>query len=491
MFFKSIRFKIILWYMLVLTLTLSVFSVFAYQNFKVNLYRDTDHRLEERAEGIGESIDTYWATEKMEAQRDGISVDTLTKINNAYFLRIIQRLMDEKSDDPKLLNIWVVIFDAAGHEVARSKNISGVMPLSEEAWAKVWEGEYFSRDVSFSDGSGKTQLYRVFAMPVIENAKMAYIIQIATPLNVLLGAFIRLKTIMFLLLPLTVFLTGVVGAFFAKLVLRPVEAMIRTAHQITAEKLDSRIHVPDTNDEIQQLAETFNEMLERLSRAFSFQQQFIQDVAHELKTPLTILKGDLEVTLKKTRSSQEYAALLTSNLEEVDRLSRIINDLLTLARFDSRQIQLNLIPCDLTELMKNVLCDMGGLAREKKIKLDMPVVAPLVYKIDVPQMKRVFLNIVDNAIKYTPVDGVVTVTLGTDSGTAKIKITDTGQGIPEDEIPFIFERFYRVDKSRSNSGGFGLGLSISKAICDAHGAFLSVASVLGHGTTFTISIPAT
>ncbi len=489
MFFRSIRFKIILWYMLILTLTLTVFSVFAYQNFKVNLYKDTDNRLGSRAEGIAEAIDTYWETEKIEAREQGVSVEALTKINNADFLKIAQHWIEEKSYDPKLLNIMVEVYDPEGQEIARSKNIPKTMALPKEAWETAWEGEDYAGTAFFSLGEAKPQPYRIFVMPVIENARMAYIVQVASPFSALAAALAKLRTILFLLLPLTVFLTGVVGAFFAKLALRPVESMIHTAYQITGENLNSRIHVPDTKDEIQRLAETFNEMLERLSRAFAFQQHFIQDVAHEFKTPLTILKGYLEVALKKARSPQEYESLLASNLEEINKLTRITNDLLTLARFDSRQIQLDLVSCDLCRLIEDVVSDIRVLAEQKKIRLSIACREALVVSVDESQVKRVFLNILDNAIKYTAAGGEVTLALDKEAGFAKIRISDTGSGIPSEDLPYIFDRFYRVDKARSSPGGFGLGLSITKSILEAHRGAIGVESVFGKGTTFMIRLP--
>lgn len=466
--------------MLVLGATLAVFSTVTYHNFRKNLYADIDDLLSSRAYGIAEAVDTYWETEKMEDKNEAADPEA--------FRKIAQRWVEERSSDPKLINIMVQIFDSRGAEIARSRNMANSIELDPETKASALKGNDVFQNIQHAFSEGKILSVRVASIPVIENDKLVYIVQAASSLTTVHDAFNRLKTTLFVLLPLTVFLTGVVGAFLAKLTLNPVEHIMQTAQEITAENLKLRINVPDTRDEIQALAQTFNKMLERLQNTFSSQQQFIQDISHELKTPLTILKGQLEVTLKKMRSPQEYESVLVSNLEETDRLTRIIEDLLTLAHFDSKEIKLEIKSFSLNRMLERLLEDMRILARSKEIRINFFAPDPVDIEADERQVRRVFLNILDNAIKYTPSNGEIVLTLGQDDRFARVEIRDTGMGIPKEDLPFVFERFYRVDKARSTSG-FGLGLSISKSIVEAHKGKIAVESQLNQGTTFIVSLP--
>jgi signal transduction histidine kinase len=238
------------------------------------------------------------------------------------------------------------------------------------------------------------------------------------------------------------------------------------------------------------LADTFNEMLARLEKAFSSQQQFIQDISHELKTPLTVLRGELEVTLKKSRSAEEYAVVLRSCLEEIDKIRRIVENLLILAKLDTKGAPAETKPVDLCALLDKVTEHLKVLAEQKSIALNTVAPESVSMKGHETQLRRLFVNLVDNAIKYTPPKGKVVVSLKKDNDLAVAEISDTGQGIPADELPYIFDRFYRVDKART-SEGFGLGLSIARSIAQAHKGDIKVRSHEGLGTTFTVFLPLT
>lgn len=265
--------------------------------------------------------------------------------------------------------------------------------------------------------------------------------------------------------------------------------MIDIIHKITAENLKLRVNIPDTTkDEIRRLADTFNEMLERLEHAFSSQRQFIEDFAHELKTPLSVLKGELEVALKKIRSTEEYESILQSNLEEVERINRIVENLLMLARLDSNAIVLRREPLNVGLLVKAIVDDIRVLAAQENIGVDYLIRDAITVYGDENQLKRLFINLLDNAIKYTLRNGKVIVDIEPVDNYAKIVVSDTGMGIPDSEIHHIFNRFYRLDKSR-HQPGFGLGLSIAKSIVEAHKGKIEVKSKLNQGTTITVFLP--
>jgi len=485
--YKSIRFKITILYMAILAVTLTSFSAILYHNVSRGLYNNMDTLLKSRAGGISRAIDTYWEASRLESPDVAISPDALRKRRNVNFANIAQRWVREESKDPALVDIIVQVFDTDGAIISASKNTQDLAEISRKNFISVLQGRSRFDTVSSRSSSGKMTL-RIFTTPVFENDKVAYIVQVASPLTSIYIALNNLKVALFILFPITVLATGLMGAFLAKATLRPVDHMIRTIHQITAENMKLKVPVPGTKDEIQKLAETFNTMLERLDRAFTSQRQLFEDLSHELKTPLTILKGEFEVILKKIRSQQEYEVILKSSLEEVNRIIKLAENILLLARLDSKEVSPQKAPLDLTALIRNAANNMKGLSELKEIAVSFNSSSEIMMDGDEAQLKAAFLNMLDNAIKYTQPKGRIEINVGKGGPFAQIKIEDTGIGMPEEELAHIFDRFYRVDKSR-NSTGFGLGLSITKSIIEAHNGTIAVQSKPSHGTIFTISLP--
>ncbi|HTL70282.1 MAG TPA: ATP-binding protein, partial [Candidatus Eisenbacteria bacterium] len=371
--------------------------------------------------------------------------------------------------------------------IASSKDLSDTVTMRPTIFEYVLKGT--PRFDNFRlDQPGRKLSLRVHTTPVIEDSTVSYIVQVATSLEPVQAELDKLRAILFLLIPATVLLTGIAGSVLVKVTLNPVDDMVRTIRQIKADNLRMRLPLPHAHDEIHRLAETYNQMLERLENAFTSQQRFNQDISHELKTPLTVLKGELEVTLKKSRTPEEYAEVIRSGLEEIDKIRRILDHLLLLARFDSKELAMETQPVDLNLLMEKVMAHIKILADQKSIQISYVSSGPVVLQGHEPQLRRLFINLVDNAIKYTPQKGRVIVTLSRDGDLAVTEVSDTGIGIPDNELPHIFDRFYRVEKSRS-SEGFGLGLSIAKSIAQAHQGDIKVRSHPGLGTTFTVFLP--
>ena len=479
MFLKSIRFKITILYMAILALTLTSFSLILYHNVKIGLNGNMDTLLKSKAGGIAQAIDTYWQAANFEAIDTADASEVLRKRRNTNFSRVAQRWVKEESTDPKLLDIMVQVFDTDGRAIASSKNISGIGAIPDSDFISVLQGK--QRFDTMSD-------FRIYTTPVFESGKVAYIVQVASPQDSIRIALNNLRVALFLLFPITVLATGVMGAFIAKVTLHPVDSMIETIHQIRAENMMIKLKIPNTKDEIQKLAETFNEMLGRLEAAFNTQRRLFADLSHELKTPLTILKGEFEVTLKKARSNAEYQGTLKSALEETDRIIRLSENLLLLAKFDSKEISQKNEKLDIEALIKDIANNVKGMAELKDITLLFSGGEGLPVYGDRNQLKTLFLNIIENAFKYTPEKGRIEISVVKDGASADITIKDTGPGISEEEAGYIFDRFYRVDKSRSSSG-FGLGLSIARAIAEAHGGGISVRSRPGEGTAFIVSLP--
>lgn len=482
MLYKSIRFKITILYMAILALTLTSFSTILYHNVSRGLYGNMDTLLKSRAGGISKAIDTYWEASRLESQEDTTMPDVLfRKRRNVNFARVAQRWVKEESSDPALVDIIVHVFDTDGAVISSSKNTQGLAGISPEKFISVLQGNFRFDTVG---------VLRIFTTPVFENEKVAYIVQVASPLSSIQAALNNLRIALFILFPITVLATGIMGAILAKVTLHPVDNMIRTIHQITAENMKLKILVPATKDEIQKLAETFNLMLGRLDEAFTSQRQLFEDLSHELKTPLTILKGEFEVILKKVRTQQEYESILRSSLEEVNRIIKLAEGLLLLARIDSKEVLPSKQEFSLTSLVRRVVNNMKALSELQQVPISVKYNGEIYLKGDEDQLKTVFLNILDNAIKYTKPKGEIDVTISADKSFARVKIRDTGMGIPKENVEHIFDRFYRADKSR-NSYGFGLGLSIAKSIIIAHDGTIKVESEPGQGAAFIISLPMT
>lgn len=486
---RSLRVKIALSSMGLLTLMMLIFSFVLYDRLFTDLYSQLDSLLQSRAAGVADAINTYWEVEKIEASREGADVRTFKKAGNINFIKIAQRWVTEESNKPDLLNIIVQIFDARGRLIASSKNIGRAMIFPDDLFQTALMGGERFDTVAVPFTAKRLTILRVLTKPVIEDGTVTYIVQVASPLTALENALDDLRQLLTVMLPLLILFTGLVGWVLARLSLRPVDRMIRAVQQITARSLKQRVPVPATRDEIHRLAVTFNDMLGRLDRAFESQRHFLQDASHELKTPLTILEGEMSVALKRQRSPEDYEAVLRSCLEEIERLTTIVHNLLTLARLDDRDIVLQRRRLDLAALACGVLEDMHILASQKSVRLSCEAASPVTVSADGPFLRQVFINIIGNAVKYTSEGGSVAVAVQQDNKGASVTVRDTGIGIRAEDIPFIFDRFYRAEASRSSTG-FGLGLSIAKSIIEAHGGTIAATSELGRGSCFTITLPA-
>jgi heavy metal sensor kinase len=485
----SIRIRFIFWYTLILAVTFALFSLVLYYNLSRNLYERMDDVLVSKAEGVAASINTYWEMEKMHALHRGGKTAVISKINNANFIKIANRWVEERSNDPELMNNIVQIYLQNGEIIAYSKTAPIMISLPEKVLTSLRKGSFYFDNQQIEVGDNEYREFRILDIPVIEDKKIAYIVQVASPLTTLETALNRLQLLLFILLPLTVLITSALaGEFLVSVTLKPLKNMIRTARQITTENLSLRLTLPETKDETRQLAETFNDMLDKIIRAFTTQKQFIQDVSHELRTPLTVVKGELEVALKRARAPEEYQQILKSNLEEIDKIHKILESLLALARLDSAEVSLKKEPTDMVRLLKDCVADIGILADQKAIDIIFSGEASAMVEVDPERMRRVFLNLLENAIKYTPEQGRVDLAITGVGAAVEIKLSDNGVGIAPEDLPYIFERFYRADKSRSEDG-FGLGLSIARSIILAHKGTITCQSQSGGGTVFTITLP--
>ena len=482
--FNSVRFRITLWYAAALAVTLTLFSLLVYNSLAKSLDENMDQLLAFRAEGVADALEAYLETERFETGRVPASA-----AKGGAFLKIAPDLVRLHTEDPRQAAVELRILDAKGAELASSRNTPGAPELPEQTLKELYKGNA-AFDTIRTDGQKESEdTFRSYATPAEGGGGAVYIVQAYRSTYHTQFALRHLRIMMTALVPLIVLLTGAFGMFFARVALRPVADIARTIREITAENMKLRLRPPDTRDEIRELADLFNAMLDRLEDSFLSEKRFIQDVSHELKTPLTILKGELEVALKKARSAGEYAAVLQSNLEETEKMSHIVGDLLTLARFDNREMRLEHSRLELKAMLEAAAAALAQLAAGRGISIMLEVKDDPVINGDPEKLGRLFLNLLDNAVKYSPDGAVVKASAGLSEGKPFVQISDQGCGIKPADLPHIFKRFYRADSSRS-SAGFGLGLAIAKSIAAAHGAELSAASSgSGSGSVFTVNFP--
>lgn len=331
-------------------------------------------------------------------------------------------------------------------------------------------------------------LIRVYTLPLEDGAPLA--LQVGQSLDEAHQTQSQILRLLIFMLIATALLALVSGWFLANRALIPVNAITRTARDISEKDLSRRIVMPLPNDELGQLAQTFNGMLDRIESAFRRQRQFTADAAHELRTPLSIMQTGLEVVLSQQRTAKDYRATLENMREEVLRLSQLTTHLLLLARADAHTLTIEPHPVDLSLLLNTVAEQVAVAAEQKRITLQCDIPPSVYVKADEDRLIQLVLNLLENAVKYTSTGGSITVRLTESSGQVCFSIVDTGVGISPQHLPHIFDRFYRIDRSRNREqGGFGLGLAIARQIARLHGGDIHVTSQVGVGTQFTVTLP--
>ena len=457
----SIRARLTLWYTGVVVAILLLVSVAAYTLLRWHLYNDLDASLFTVAGVL----------------REAPPVDPAAPLPPDLEPLVREFLGSEFAD------ALMQLLDPEGR--LRSRALRPALPLSREARVNALRGAPTLETIELTSG----EQARLLTMPVVRGGRIVDLVQVAMPLRRTHQTLLRYVETLLVLVPLGVVLSAVGGWLLARRALRPVDRMSQGALRISAEDLSRRLERRGTQDEIDRLADTLNAMLARLQAAFAEMQRFTADAAHELRTPLTALRGGIEVALRAERSPDEYRRVLASSIEEVDQLIRLAEDLLLLSRSTvglsgARQ------PVDLEPLCLEAL-ELGvRLAKGKGVNVSMGATAPVVVQGDAGALRRALLNLVDNAVKYTPAGGSVVISLERAGQSVALVVEDSGIGIDPADARRVFEPFVRLDAGRSrDTGGSGLGLAIARSIVLAHGGTLEVQSRPGGGSRFTIDLP--
>lgn len=381
---------------------------------------------------------------------------------------------------------YVQIVQLDGRAVQLSENLLGQrLPVPTTMLQDLQPNRPRYMTVQVAD----VRLY-VATLPIPIGEQIVGVVEVATLMTSIDDALLVIRRVLLLGSVVALVLAAAGGSILARAALRPIKNVTETAQRITGtSELSQRIPAGVPNDEVGRLTATVNDMLGRLEESFDAQQRLVADVSHELRTPLTTIQGNLDLL---RRGAADDPAMRNEALgaigNETVRMRRLINDLLLLAQADAG-LQLQLQPVELDTLLLDVYRQGQVISRGTGVRVRLGAEDQAVVLGDADRLRQLLLNLVDNAIKYTPSGGDVTLTLKRQAGWVQLSVADTGCGIPAEDLPHIFERFYRADRSRTRPGGAGLGLSIAKWVAEAHGGELEVESEMGQGTVFTLYLP--
>lgn len=471
----AVRTRLTLWYVGVLAAVLVVFSVGVYLLLAQRLMARTDAGLRSELEGTVKLLQFEKAEGETDEQQVQSALAELHYPGQAIaFYGTQGQLIKETSVAGRTVD-WLRLTGAPSEQVR-------LYTLSEQ-------------QTGIDDGC-RVAVQRVS----IGSPPSVFTIAIAQPLAELDEELELVRDILVLAVPFALLLAGVCGWLLARHSLAPVVAMSQTARRIGAENLEQRIPVVNPRDELGKLAAAFNDLLDRLGAAFSQQRQFMADASHELRTPLHVVRTAVEVTLEQPRRDEaEYREALKVIGDQARRLSRIVEDMFTLARADAGRLPLRRSSFYLDELLAETARAAAVLAAPKGVNVELPPAPETPFAGDEDLLRQMLLNLLDNAIKHTPAGGVVRLGLTQKGADCLIEVADTGDGIPPEAQPQIFERFYRLDKARvraassgiNNSAGSsaGLGLAIARWVAEAHGGTIRLVRSDANGTIFSIALP--
>jgi heavy metal sensor kinase len=461
---RSIRFRLTVWYAGLLALLLLLFGATTYLGLRHYLNQTLNESLGRQARQIGENFLIDVAT--------GGEGYVISEINEHYA--------------PELNNRFVRVTRADGSVLYVSgKPKEGRFDPSAVSAAGAPVDRDFVREAHAPGG-----VLLIYTHPFTERSGQRFLIEVGAPYEQVEVVLYGLLLALALGLPLTVIVAISGGWLLMRKALNPVDEITRGAEQITSRNLSQRLPVAKTGDELERLSAALNRMIERLEESFLYVSRFTADASHELRTPLTILRGELEAASGQLEGAPDLRETIESAMEETERLSRIVESLMAISRLDAGEARMECDALDLAELAASTTEQMRLLAEDKEIALRCESEELVSIEGDRARLKQVIVNLVDNAIKYTPAGGLVGVKVCASNGRALLEVNDNGVGIPPEALPHIFERFYRVDKARSRQmGGAGLGLSIIKAIVTAHGGQVRVESIEGRGSRFLVELP--
>jgi heavy metal sensor kinase len=450
---NTFRMRFAIWLVALLLVAFAIFGTFVYLNMSHSIYNAVDDALMLNASELVAGLN----------------------IENGQLI-LAESLIESPASENISPQPNIRIVSPDGKVLQTTGSLSLPLPILTN---------FVSSFLTWKDPISK-QAVRIYSVPVMDNNRMLAIVQEARSLQPEIDTLRRLMTTLLLGSPLLALLAALGGYFLASSALAPIHAITQTARQISAQDLSARLNLPPTDDEVGLLATTFDEMISRLESAFHRERQFVSDASHELRTPLAAMQAILSVTREHPRSPKEYVQALEDLSDETNRLNKLTQDLLLLARGQTNPALFQ-ESIELSILLNDVVETLRPLIDAKGLTLDCHISAGLVLHADRDALIRLFVNLIDNAIKFTE-HGGITIKTRAKGDSVFIELSDTGVGIQPEYLDGIFDRFFRADTSRSLPGS-GLGLAIALDIAHAHSGDIQVQSELGKGTLFTVRLP--
>jgi two-component system, OmpR family, sensor kinase len=462
---KSLRFRMTLWYAGLLATALLLFGTTVYLGLERHLNREMHESLVRQARTIGDE-----ALVSVAARGPQFAV---TEIDESYEPEVNGRFIRVTREDGSLLyqsrSPRDGSFDATQLPPAVGRDKEGYKPR-------------------MADAAGRQLVLQglLYETPAGDR----FLVETGAPYQLIAAQLRSARLALALGTPVFLVAAALGGLILVRNSLRPLRAITEQAERISSANLSQRLPVARTGDEVERLALSLNRMIERLEESIQHISRFSADVSHELRTPLTILRGELETMAQQRSRDAESLEMIGNSLEEIDRLTRIVDQLLIISRLDAGQAGMEREFVNLGELATSTAEQMRLLADEKKIVVHFSVEPRVYVSGDRLRLKQVLVNLLDNAIKYTGEMGSIELIVRAESGRALLGVSDSGIGIAGRELPYVFDRFYRTDKARARAtGGAGLGLSIVKAIAAAHEGRVWITSTEGEGTTLWVELP--
>ena len=463
----KIRTRLVLWYFFASLVLLLIFSIGTYLGMKQLLLNSLDDELDQIKDDILSSYNEQ--------------TNSFDILSHPFFIRT------------ELSNYYLILYDKNNQTVFQSKAVSLTnidLPVDYVDTNYTATAKFKSSFVS-KDSTIQSAKFRIVGSKLYSNSSVIGYLIVGQSFEKLYESMDKLLSVLLISIGITTLIILLLSYFLTERSLKPIDNLISQAKLIGRENLYERLNVENPEDEIGRLTNVLNSLLKRLQDAFEKEQEFMADAAHELKTPLTVLRTHWEDELSSKELPENFKEKLVRDIETITRLSKLINNLLLLSNSEYGMLRSDFEKLDIAELVAEIVSNTVVLAELKNQTINLIEKTPVFIEGDKTKLYQLFFNLVDNAIKYTPEKGLIIISVKMENHLARVEIKDNGIGISEKDLPHIFRRFYRIQKDRSKKlGGNGLGLAIVKLITDIHNGEIKVESQLGKGSTFIVKIPA-
>lgn len=489
---NSFKFKISLLYSFLLGAILVLYSYFLYWGLSVTLYDELDKELKVKARAAADVLNLYLKVA-------GDSPKVLDYVFNRISfpdevdarLEIVAKIdfyWAQRFEKLNMRDDLMQLVGLNGEVLGKSKRLSNELG---QIFLDQLRGLDYAQEQAFADIRYKKRVLRLVSVPCFFNGKGPYVLQIAVSQKPIIQLLKNRLYALIISVPFLFPLMFFIGFFFVGQLMRPVLEVTRAADNISHRDLSLRVTTRYGDEEMRRLAAAFNDMIARLERAFKHIEEFSSQVAHELRTPLAIMRGESELALRKDRDLEEYKRVIRVNLEEIGRMLKTVEDLLLLTKLDYRPEIFKKEDFDFVAFFREVFEQAKVLAENKGVAIELDArQKEVVLNGDRHHLRRLFYNLIHNAVKFTPAGGKVRLVASVSGGKLLAVIQDTGVGIPREDLPRIFDRFFHKDHGVvMGESGSGLGLSIALAIARSHSGDITVESVPGKGSAFTVNLP--